>query len=202
MPAGQSTQLIVGASPEPDYQILKLSEGLYNNFNLKRVYYSAFVPVSDNKKLPTVNKPPLIREHRLYQADWLLRFYNFEADELLDENHSNFNIELDPKADWAINHLEKFPVEINEVSYNKLLRVPGIGPKSAGRIYKSRKRNKLGYYDLIKMGIVLKRAKYFITCKGKYFAGVPMKKEILEKRLADKSKNLNQLALFNNKEVK
>ena len=202
VPGGQSTQLIVGASPETDYQILKLSEGLYNKFNLKRVYYSAFIPIGDDKKLPTVNQPPLVREHRLYQADWLLRFYNFEADELLDENHSNFNVELDPKADWAIHHLEKFPVEINEASYNKLLRVPGIGPKSAGRIYKSRKRNKLSYYDLIKMGIVLKRARYFITCKGKYFAGIPMKKEILKQRLADKSKNWNQLALFSNKEVK
>ena len=202
VPAGQSTQLIVGASPETDYQILKLSEGLYNKFNLKRVYYSAFIPVSDNNKLPAVNQPPLVREHRLYQADWLLRFYNFEADELLDKRHSNFNIELDPKADWAIHHLEKFPVEINKASYNKLLRVPGMGPKSAARIYKSRKRHKLSYYDLIKMGIVLKRAKYFITCKGKYFAGIPMKKEILKERLADKSKNWNQLALFSNKEVK
>lgn len=143
VPAGQSTQLIVGASPESDYKILKLSEGLYNKFNLKRVYYSAFVPVSDNNKLPAVNKPPLVREHRLYQADWLLRFYNFEADELLDRNHSNFNIELDPKADWAIHHLDKFPVEINQASYNKLLRVPGIGLKSASRISRSRQRMKL-----------------------------------------------------------
>ena len=202
VPGGQSTQLIVGASPEPDYQILKLSEGLYNNLNLKRVYYSAFVPVNDNNKLPTINRPPLIREHRLYQADWLLRFYNFEADELLDQNHPNFNIELDPKADWAVNHLEKFPIEVNKADYQTLLRVPGIGPKSAARIVRSRKRIKLGYYDLINIGMVLKRAKYFITCKGKYFAGVPMKKEILEERLADKSKNWNQLALFNNKEVK
>ena len=202
VPGGQSTQLIVGASPEPDYQILKLSEGLYNNLNLKRVYYSAFVPVNDNNKLPTINRPPLIREHRLYQADWLLRFYNFEADELLDQNHPNFNIELDPKADWAVNHLEKFPIEVNKADYQTLLRVPGIGPKSAARIVRSRKRIKLGYYDLINIGMVLKRAKYFITCKGKYFAGVPMKKEILEERLANKSKNWNQLALFNNKEVK
>ncbi|MFW5992174.1 MAG: putative DNA modification/repair radical SAM protein, partial [Halanaerobiaceae bacterium] len=139
VPAGQSTQLVVGASPEPDFHILKLSEGLYNRFNLKRVYYSAYIPVNDSPVLPEIAAPPLLREHRLYQADWLLRFYKFTADELLDSSHPNFDIELDPKANWALNNLGKFPIEINKADYEMLLRVPGLGVKSARRIISSRR---------------------------------------------------------------
>ncbi|MFW6381623.1 MAG: putative DNA modification/repair radical SAM protein, partial [Bacillota bacterium] len=158
VPAGQSTQLIVGASPESDYQILRLSEGLYQNFNLKRVYYSAFMPVTSDQKLPVVDKPPLLREHRLYQADWLLRFYKFEADELLSADNPNFDVDLDPKANWALNNIDKFPLEVNRAPYELLLRVPGIGPKSCRRIVTARQQGAVGFEDLKKFGTVLKRA--------------------------------------------
>ena len=169
VPAGQSTQMIIGASPETDYQILRVAESLYQKFGLKRVFYSAFVAVNEDKALParTSDGPPLLREHRLYQADWLLRYYKFEANELLNEKNPNFNIFLDPKCNWALNHLEYFPVEVNRASYDVLLRVPGIGHKSAGRIVKARRFGSLGFEDLRKMGVVLKRALYFITCSGK-----------------------------------
>ena len=169
VPAGQSTQMIIGASPETDYQILRVAESLYQKFGLKRVFYSAFVAVNEDKALParTSDGPPLLREHRLYQADWLLRYYKFEANELLNEKNPNFNIFLDPKCNWALNHLEYFPVEVNRASYDVLLRVPGIGYKSAGRIVKARRFGSLGFEDLRKMGVVLKRALYFITCSGK-----------------------------------
>lgn len=159
VPAGQSTQMIIGASPETDYQILRVAESLYQKFGLKRVFYSAFVAVNEDKALParTSDGPPLLREHRLYQADWLLRYYKFEADELLNEKNPNFNIFLDPKCNWALNHLEYFPVEVNRASYDVLLRVPGIGYKSAGRIVKARRFGSLGFEDLRKMGVVLKR---------------------------------------------
>ena len=202
VPAGQSTQLIVGASPEPDYQILKLSEGLYNKFNLRRVYYSAYIPVNNNKQLPGLKRPPLLREHRLYQADWLLRFYKFKADELLDEEKKNFDIELDPKANWALNNIELFPIEINQAGYDMLIRVPGIGPKSARRIISSRQKKNLGYYDLKQLGSVLKRARYFITCKGKYYAGIPFDRNLIRDRLVSgsgKTKNWNQLSIFHDK---
>ena len=169
VPAGQSTQMIIGASPETDYQILRVAESLYQKFGLKRVFYSAFVAVNEDKALParTSDGPPLLREHRLYQADWLLRYYKFEANELLNEKNPNFNIFLDPKCNWALNHLEYFPVEVNRASYDVLLRVPGIGYKSAGRIVKAGRFGSLGFEDLRKMGVVLKRALYFITCSGK-----------------------------------
>src|SRR5665647_640889 len=167
-PAGQSTQLIIGATPDTDMKIIRLSEGLYNSYKLKRVFYSAFVPVSTNPLLPAIIKPPLLREHRLYQADWLLRFYGFEAKELLDEQHPNFNLEVDPKCNWALNHLDQFPIEINKAPYEILLRVPGIGVISAKRILTARKSSSLDFSGLKKLGIVLKRAQYFITCKGKY----------------------------------
>lgn len=159
VPAGQSTQMIIGASPETDYQILRVAESLYQKFGLKRVFYSAFVAVNEDKALParTSDGPPLLREHRLYQADWLLRYYKFEANELLNEKNPNFNIFLDPKCNWALNHLEYFPVEVNRASYDVLLRVPGIGYKSAGRIVKARRFGSLGFEDLRKMGVVLKR---------------------------------------------
>ena len=168
VPAGQSTQMIIGATPENDYQIMKVAEGLYQNFQLKRVFYSAFVNVNHNSNLPTLpGGPPLLREHRLYQADWLLRFYGFSAGELLSEDRPDFNIFLDPKCDWALRHLEAFPVEINRADYNTLLRVPGIGVKSANRIVKARRHSRLDFSDLKKIGVVLKRAAYFITCSGR-----------------------------------
>jgi len=154
VPAGQSTQMIIGATPENDYQIMKVAEGLYQNFQLKRVFYSAFVNVNHNSNLPTLpGGPPLLREHRLYQADWLLRFYGFSAGELLSEDRPDFNIFLDPKCDWALRHLEAFPVEINRADYNTLLRVPGIGVKSANRIVKARRHSRLDFSDLKKIGV-------------------------------------------------
>ncbi|MCM1252508.1 MAG: putative DNA modification/repair radical SAM protein [Clostridium sp.] len=166
--AGQSTQMIVGATPENDYQIMAVAESLYQKFALKRVYYSAFVNVNEDKDLPALpGGPPLLREHRLYQADWLLRFYDFTVDELLSEDRPNFNMMIDPKADWAVRHLELFPVEINRADYKMLLRIPGIGVKSAQRIVKARRFGRLTFEDLKKIGVVLKRALYFITCNGK-----------------------------------
>ena len=161
VPAGQSTQMIIGASPETDYQILRVAESLYQKFGLKRVFYSAFVAVNEDKALParTSDGPPLLREHRLYQADWLLRYYKFEANELLNEKNPNFNIFLDPKCNWALNHLEYFPVEVNRASYDVLLRVPGIGYKSAGRIVKARRFGSLGFEDLRKMGSGIKNGR-------------------------------------------
>lgn len=169
VPAGQTTQLIVGATPESDLKILKLSEGLYKKLNLKRVYYSAYVSVNQDKNLPTLESPPLLRENRLYQADWLLRFYGFKADELLNETHPNFNHILDPKCDWALRNLKKFPIEINSADYFTLLRIPGIGVISAKKIIRARREFLLDFTVLKKLGVVLKRAKYFITCKGKYY---------------------------------
>lgn len=169
-PAGQSTQMIVGASPESDYQILKLTEGLYQKYQLKRVFYSAYIPVSADSRLPALNtKPPLLREHRLYQADWLLRYYHFKADEILDAQNPNFNPYLDPKCCWAVQHYGLFPVDVNRTPFGMLLRVPGIGPKAARRIRSARRQSALGLAELKRMGVVLKRAQYFITCKG--FAG-------------------------------
>ncbi len=167
-PAGQSTQMIVGASDESDFQILRLTQGLYDKYKLKRVFYSAYIAVNNDKMLPALDvKPPLLREHRLYQADWLLRFYNFRAEELLSEENSMFNPELDPKCNWAVNNLHLFPVEINTADYETLLRVPGIGVVSAKRIIKARKVANLDFEGLKRIGVVLKRAKFFITCKGK-----------------------------------
>lgn len=169
VPAGQTTQLIVGATPESDLKILKLSEGLYQKLSLKRVYYSAYVSINQDKNLPTLASPPLLRENRLYQADWLLRYYGFKADELLNEAHPNFNHILDPKCDWALRNIDKFPIEINTANYFTLLRIPGIGVISAKKIIRARREFLLDFASLQKLGVVLKRAKYFITCKGKYF---------------------------------
>ncbi len=166
-PAGQSTQMIVGASPETDYHILRLTEGLYRKYQLKRVFFSAYIPVAEDTLLPSLDtKPPLLREHRLYQADWLLRFYHFTAGEILDEQNQNFNPYLDPKCNWAIHNLHLFPVDINTCSYEMLLRVPGIGVKSAQRIRIARRNGKLGLPELKRIGVVLKRAQFFIVCKG------------------------------------
>ena len=180
VPAGQSTQMIIGATPENDYQIIKVAEGLYQNFQLKRVFYSAFVNVNHNSNLPTLpGGPPLLREHRLYQADWLLRFYGFSAGELLSEDRPDFNIFLDPKCDWALRHLEAFPVEINRADYNTLLRVPGIGVKSANRIVKARRHSRLDFSDLKKIGVVLKQAAYFITCSGRMMYSIPQNEDYI-----------------------
>lgn len=166
--AGQSTQMIIGATPETDYQLVSVAEALYRKFDLKRVFYSAFVKVNDDSLLPDLpGGPPLLREHRLYQADWLMRYYGFAAGELLTEKRPNFNAVLDPKCDWAVHHMELFPVEVLKADYFLLLRVPGIGPKSAKRIVEARRGGTLSFEALKKIGVVLKRAQYFITCAGK-----------------------------------
>lgn len=184
VPAGQSTQMIIGATPENDYQIMSVTEGLYKNFGLKRVFFSAFVNVTQNSNLPTLpGGPPLLREHRLYQADWLLRFYNFEVSELLSEERPDFNIFLDPKCDWALRHLEYFPVEINRADYHTLLRVPGIGYKSASRIVKARRHAILNFDDLKKIGVVLKRALYFITCNGRMMYNTKLEEDYICRNL-------------------
>lgn len=182
VPGGQSTQMIIGATPESDRQILTLSENLYQKFSLKRVYYSAYIPVGTNPLLPTT-EPPLLREHRLYQADWLLRFYHFTADELLTEESPNFNPLLDPKCDWAVHHLEQFPVEINKAPYEMLLRIPGIGVISAKKIVKARRLGVLDFPDLKKLHISIKRAKYFITCKGKPYERMKFQEEFITQNL-------------------
>ncbi len=185
---GQSTQMIIGATPENDFQILNVAEGLYKRFDLKRVFYSAFVKVNEDKALPALpGGPPLLREHRLYQADWLLRFYGFEAKELLDEKRPYFNVMLDPKEDWAVRHLEEFPVEVNRAPYEKLLRVPGLGVNSARRIVAARRSARLTFEDLKKIGVVLKRAIYFITCNGKMMYPTKLEEDYIVRNLTDPS---------------
>ena len=201
-PAGQSTQLIVGATPETDLQILTLSSALYAKYALKRVFFSAYLPVVAHRNLPALTtKPPLLREHRLYQADWLMRFYHFQASELLDEQNPNFNPYVDPKCSWALRHLEQFPVEVNKADYETLLRVPGIGVKSARRIVTARRAGSLDFDGLKKLGVVLKRAKYFILCRGKASPGIVMTHQsILRALLSDAALNDleqgEQLSLF------
>lgn len=203
-PAGQSTQMIVGASPESDFQILHLTEALYRKYSLKRVFFSAYMPVVESSLLPSLDtKPPLLREHRLYQADWLLRFYGFEAKELLDDAHPNFNPFLDPKCNWAVNHLEHFPVEVNCAPYEVLLRVPGIGVRSAKRIVAARRTGTLDLAALKKIGVVLKRAQYFILCNGKQPDGARLKSDnMIRAVLSDKAAGMleaargEQLTLF------
>lgn len=186
VPAGQSTQMIIGATPENDYQIINVAEALYHKFDLKRVFYSAFVNTTHDSMLPALTDgPPLLREHRLYQADWLLRFYGFRATELLSEEKPNFNVLLDPKCNWAMNHLEQFPVEINRADYYTLLRVPGIGVKSARRIIAARRSARLDYPDLKKLGVVLKRALYFITCSGKMMYPVKIESDYILSHMLD-----------------
>ena len=207
VPAGQSTQMIIGATPETDFQIMQVTEALYQKFELKRVFYSAFVPVNEDKALPvkTDSGPPLLREHRLYQADWLLRYYQFHVDELLDEENPNFNVLMDPKCDWAVRHLEEFPIEVNRADYHMLLRVPGIGYRSASRIVKARRLGTVDFADLKKMGVVLKRALYFITCSGKMMYPVRMDQDYITRNILDGKErlpdsvigmNYRQLSLF------
>lgn len=186
-PAGQSTQLIVGASNESDRQIVTLSEQLYQRLDLKRVYYSAFIPTVTDSRLPARPEAPLRREHRLYQADWLLRYYGFSADELLDEARPNLDSELDPKTGWALRHIELFPVEINRASYEELLRVPGIGVLSAQRIIRARRQGHLGLDELVRLGVVMKRARYFITARGRSLEAAALDSSSLRSRLIDKT---------------
>lgn len=203
VPAGQSTQMIIGATKETDLDILNKSDKMYKIYNLKRVFYSAYVPVNKDNLLPTLASPPFKRENRLYQVDWLLRFYKFKINDLVDEKNPNLNLLLDPKITWALRNLEKFPKEINTCSFDELLQIPGVGVKGAKKIYSSRKYFKITFTDLKNMNIVLKRAKYFILCNGKYYTSEAMfKKEIIEKclmleDLKEKRQNIKQLCLFN-----
>ncbi len=165
VPAGQSTQMIVGATPDTDRDILGMSSALYGQPTMRRVYYSGYISVNTyDPRLPNLKQPPLVRENRLYQADWLLRFYHFDIDEIVDDSHKNLDLEVDPKLAWALRHPEFFPVDINTAAYEHILRVPGIGTKSAWLIVNSRRFNRVTSYHLKKMGVVMKKAKYFITC--------------------------------------
>ena len=199
IPAGQTTQMIIGASGESDYSILTRSENLYKNFELKRVYYSGYVPVNKSGILVSADQAvPMIREHRLYQADWLLRFYNFRADEILNEKDPFVDPFLDPKTNWAIKNSHFFPIEINKASYKELLRVPGIGVTSAKRIVMARKYSTIRYEHLKKLGIVIKRAKYFITVNGEFLGFKKENPELIRNALMEKEKMLaEQLRLFN-----
>lgn len=183
-PAGMSTQMIVGATGESDYQYLLATEYMYRKYDLKRVFFSAYVPLIEDTVLPELDTPvPLLREHRLYQADWLLRFYGFQAKELLSEQHPNFNEQIDPKCNWAVHHLALFPIEVQTASMEMLLRVPGIGPKSVRRIVKARKYANLSFEDLKKMGVVLKRAHYFLTCNGRMLYRIPVDEAFITRQL-------------------
>ena len=204
---GQSTQLIVGATPDSDYQIMSLSAALYKKYELKRVFYSAYIPVVENPLLPAkTTEPPLLREHRLYQADWLLRYYGFNANELLDEKHPFLNPYVDPKCNWALNHMELFPLEINRATKEELLRIPGVGVRSVQRILAARRVSPLSFEDLKKLGVVLKRAQYFITCKGKHLAGLNVNPDrVLGSLISERCQSLlpnmqgEQLSLFDNR---
>ncbi|MEG0661894.1 MAG: putative DNA modification/repair radical SAM protein, partial [Anaerovoracaceae bacterium] len=196
-PAGQTTQMMVGAGTETDRQIIKTGENLYRTFKMKRVYYSAYVPVVKSEILPDVfTAPPLAREHRLYQADWLLRFYGFSADELFAQGQANLDTEVDPKVSWALRHLSMFPMEINRASMEELLRIPGVGTLSALRIIRQRKLAAVGYEDLKKIGVVVKRARHFITCKGKYYGEGSFTPEKIRDQLLETRDGV-QLSLFN-----
>lgn len=207
-PAGQSTQMIIGATDESDLTLIETTQRLYQSYDLKRVFYSAYIPINEDSALPELGTtPPLLREHRLYQADWLLRFYGFQARELLSAERPNFNEKLDPKCDWAIRHLDQFPVEVSQASYDMLLRIPGVGPKSAQRIVTARRYGRLDYDSLKKMGVVLKRAHYFITCYGKMMYKIPIEEQYITRQLTDvegkdnwriehQNENYQQLSLF------
>jgi putative DNA modification/repair radical SAM protein len=197
VPAGQSTQMIIGASNDSDLAILQSSEALYQRFHLKRVYYSAYVPVNDGPNLPALSSaPPLLREHRLYQADWLLRFYKFKAGEIVNQEFPRLDTEFDPKIAWALRNIQFFPKEINIASYEELLRIPGIGVISAQRIIRQRRLAPVSYDHLGKMGVVLKRAKYFLTCQGRYYGGIPLEASLIRKALAPPVQQAIQLTLF------
>lgn len=184
-PAGQSTQMIIGATPETDFQILNLSSSLYKTMHMKRVFFSAYLSVNEDGRLPQGNAVQLDREHRLYQADWLMRFYKFDASELIDEGQPFLATDIDPKANWAINHLDRFPIEVNTAPYEELLRVPGIGVRGAKAIVGARRATTLGEAELRKLGVAYKRARFFITCRGRYQGhGTRFDKESLHAQLA------------------
>ncbi|NLG24499.1 MAG: putative DNA modification/repair radical SAM protein [Clostridiales bacterium] len=201
-PAGQSTQLIVGASPESDRQILRLSSALYRKYALRRVFFSAYMPVVGGRNLPALDtKPPLLREHRLYQADWLMRFYGFDAEEILTERQPNLHPLIDPKCNWAVQHMERFPVEVNRAPLETLLRVPGIGPTSARRIVQARRVGPLNYEGLKRLGVVLKRAQYFILCGGRSLPGMGMEPDAVLRALVSEARRealpgFHQLSMF------
>jgi putative DNA modification/repair radical SAM protein len=202
VPGGQSTQLIVGATKESDLNILNLTENLYNKFDLRRVYYSAYIPVNSGGNLPELKNPPTLREHRLYQGDWLLRVYGFKADELLNEKNPNFDINFDPKTTYALNNIHLFPIEINKAPYETLIRIPGIGIRGAKKIVSARRLTALDFFDLKKLGIVIKRAQYFITCRGKYSGAVAFDDMRIRKALTPKidlnsiDEDVEQLTFF------
>ncbi len=197
VPAGQSTQMVIGASPDSDRTILQMSQQLYNRFNMKRVYYSAYMAVNDSKLLPAINTaPPMLREHRLYQADWLLRFYHFDAGEILEGPDQNLDLTYDPKISWAFRHMDRFPMEINKASYEELLRVPGIGMVSARRIVKQRHLLAVSFDDLKKMGVVVKRARYFVTCQGRFAGDAAMSEDAIKHAL-NPVPPYEQMSLFN-----
>lgn len=202
-PAGQSTQMIIGATGESDYTLLQTTQQLYQGFDLKRVFYSAYIPLNEDKVLPQIGTPPpLLREHRLYQADWLLRFYGFRAEELLDASHPDFNPQVDPKCSWALRHLDFFPVEVNRADYEALLRIPGVGVVSAKRILVSRRARKLRIEDLPKLGVVMKRAQYFLTASGRMADGLRFTPDSLLRNLIAAERpslpqpELEQMSLF------
>ena len=202
-PAGQTTQLIVGATPESDFKIVKLTEAFYKKFSMKRVYFSAFVPVNSDRRLPVVSTPPLDREHRLYQADWLMRFYGFQADEIVTEDDPFLSDEVDPKALWAMRNMHLFPLEVNTAAFEMILRVPGIGRQSAVRIVSARRNGTLDFDDLKRIGVVLKRARYFITCKGKMMADTDLAERTVfeamkttSTRAGSADHTIEQLSLF------
>ena len=199
MPAGQSTQLIVGASPDPDFQILRLVEQLYQRVHLRRVYYSAYIPINNsNPLLPALPVPPLKREHRLYQADWLIRFYKFKAEEIANPAAPELEVNLDPKTSWALRNLDRFPLEINRADYEMLLRIPGVGLKSAERIITARRYGSLRMEELSRLGVVMKRARFFLTCQGRYLESTDNDRLIRQKMLAleqPKAQRINHLQL-------
>ncbi len=196
-PGGQSTQMIIGATPDSDLTILHATQALYETYGLKRVYYSAYVPVNQDSNLPALaTAPPLLREHRLYQSDWLLRFYHFRAEEIVDPAHANLDTEVDPKMSWALRHPDFFPLEINRASHEELLRVPGIGPKSAWRIISQRRVAAVSVDQVKKLGVVFKRAQYFITCKGVYPGDHPFDPAAIRRTLVPEPQAVQQLTLF------
>lgn len=198
-PAGQSTQLVVGATPEKDLQVLQLADDLYKKKALKRVYYSGYIPIPTDNRLPVLKAPPLVRENRLYQADWLLRFYGFDVNELVSEAFPELDQELDPKMTYALRHPQLFPVDVNRADYEMILRIPGIGVKSAKKIVQARRFGQLRYEHLKKIGVVLKRAKYFIICGDRDFINLGWNPEDIRKQIlhADpKRQRAAQLSLF------
>lgn len=196
VPGGQSTQMIIGATPDSDKTILSTSQGLYDSYRMKRVFFSAYIPVVSSPNLPAVNTmPPLLREHRLYQADWLMRFYYFHSNELFTEIDHNLDLEFDPKMMYALRNIDKFPIEINKASYEELLRIPGLGVTSAQRIIRERKNAELSYDSLKRMKTVLKRARYFITVKGKYYGNINMEPDSIRAELRFKEAQ-KQLSIF------